>query len=158
MDDIDFKTTEVLMQQGRITWAELGTILGLSAPAAADRVRQLENRGVIRQFAALIDANQLGYGLIAFISVVLERPQHRAGFLERVQELPEIQECHHVAGEDDYWLKVRCLNTHHLDWLLSDQLKAIPGVIRTRTTIVLSTPKETCAVPLPQTSEYRPEE
>src|SRR4051794_33497062 len=133
MDDIDLKTLEALMQQGRMTWAELGNILGLSAPAAADRVRQLESRGVIKQFAALIDANQLGYGLAAFITVSLDRPQHRAGFLERIQSLPEIQECHHVTGEDDYWLKVRCLNTHHLDWLLSDQLKAIPGVIRTRT-------------------------
>jgi Lrp/AsnC family leucine-responsive transcriptional regulator len=157
MDEIDFKTIEVLMRQGRITWAELGNILGLSAPAAADRVRQLENHGVIKQFAALVDPVALGHGLTAFIAVNLDRPQHRAGFLERIQELPEVQECHHVAGDDDYWLKVRCLNTRHLDWLLSDQLKAIDGVTRTRTTIVLSTPKETSAVPLPQTSEYNGE-
>src|SRR5260221_10277493 len=92
-----------------------------------------------------------------FLDALQERPQHRAAFLQRVQELPEVQECHHVAGDDDYWLKVRCLNTQHLDWLLTEQLKAIPGVIRTRTTIVLSTPKETSAVPLPQTSEYNGE-
>jgi Lrp/AsnC family leucine-responsive transcriptional regulator len=154
VDDIDLKTLQALMEQGRMTWAELGNILGLSAPAAADRVRQLESHGVIKQFAALVDAARLGYGLAAFVTVVLDRPHHRAGFLERVQALPEIQECHHVAGEDDYWLKVRCLNTHHLDWLLSEQIKGIPGMIRTRTTIVLSTPKETSTVPLPQTSEY----
>src|SRR5689334_24155159 len=157
MDGIDFKILELLMSEGRMTWAELGSQLGLSAPAAADRVRQLESHGVIKQFAALVDPASLGYGLAAFIAVNLDRPQHRAGFLERIQELPEVQECHHVAGDDDYWLKVRCLNTRHLDWLLSDQLKAIAGVIRTRTTIVLSTPKETSAVPLPQTSEYHEE-
>jgi Lrp/AsnC family leucine-responsive transcriptional regulator len=154
MDGVDFRILELLMTEGRMTWAELGSQLGLSAPAAADRVRQLESRGVISQFAAVVNPTSLGYGLAAFITVVLERPHHRAVFLDRIHTLPEVQECHHVAGDDDYWLKVRCLNTQHLDWLLSDQLKAIPGVMRTRTTIVLSSPKETSAVPLPQTSEY----
>ena len=154
MDELDFKIISALMRQGRMTWAELGSLLGLSAPATADRVRQLESKGVIKQFAALVNADAVGFGLTAFVAIVLDRPQHRAKFLERVQALPEIQECHHVAGEDDYWLKVRCMNTHHLDWLVSEQLKAIPGVIRTRTTIVLLTNKETSSLPLPDTSGY----
>jgi Lrp/AsnC family transcriptional regulator, leucine-responsive regulatory protein len=154
MDEIDYKIVEVLMQQGRITWAELGNILGMSAPAAAERVRQLEAQGVIKHFAAQIDPLALDYSLAAFIAVSLARPEHRDGFLVKVQELPEVQECHHVTGDDDYWLKVRCTSTSHLDWLLREQLKSLPGVLRTRTTIILSTAKETSAVPLPQTSAY----
>ena len=148
MDELDFKILAALMRQGRMTWAELGSQLGLSAPATADRVRQLESKGIIKQFTALINADALGYGLTAYIAIALERPHQRAKFLERVQALPEIQECHHVAGEDDYWLKVRCKDTHHLDWLLSEQIKAIPGVMRTRTTIVLQTSKETTYLPV----------
>jgi Lrp/AsnC family leucine-responsive transcriptional regulator len=157
MDEFDFKILAALMRQGRMTWADLGNLLGLSAPATADRVRQLESRGVIKQFAALLNPSAVGYGLTAFIAVMLDRPQQRAGFLEHIQALPEIQECHHVAGEDDYWLKARCMNTQHLDWLVSEQLKTIPGVVRTRTTIVLSTNKETSALPLPGSSSYHEE-
>ncbi|MEP7285062.1 MAG: Lrp/AsnC family transcriptional regulator [Chloroflexota bacterium] len=154
VDEIDFKAIDQLMQNGRMTWAELGGILGLSAPAAADRVRQLENHGVITGYTALVDPEAVGYGLSAFIAVTLDRPQHRAAFLELVERLPEVQECHHVAGDDDYWLKVRCSGTRHLDWLLSEQLKGLPGVLRTRTTIVLSTTKETLTVPLPTSSAF----
>lgn len=147
MDEIDHKAVETLMRQGRITWADLAGILGLSAPAAADRVRQLESKGVIQQYAAIIDPDSVGCHLTAFISVTLEHPRNRASFLEAVQAMREVQECHHVAGEDDYLLKVRCSGTRHLDELLA-ALKSVPGVIRTRTIIVLSTVKETPAVPL----------
>jgi Lrp/AsnC family leucine-responsive transcriptional regulator len=142
------------MSQGRMTWAELATLLGLSAPAAAERVRQLEAKGVIRQYTALLNAEALGYPLVAFVSVVLEHPQHRTAFLDLIRTLPEVQECHHVAGEDDYLLKVRCRSTKHLEWLLNERLKALDGVSRTRTTIALNTVKETGAVPLPGQSSY----
>lgn len=149
MDEIDYKALRHLMAQGRASWAELAGVLGLSAPAAADRVRRLEERGVIRGFAALVDPEAVGSGLTAFLAVTLERPEHRAAFLQRVQQLPEVQECHHVAGDDDYLLKVRCRGTRDLERLVSDDLKALPGVHRTRTTVVLSTSKETCVLPLP---------
>ena len=154
MDRLDLKALETLVEQGRITWAELASVLGLSAPAAADRVRQLESSGVIHHYTAILDPDALGFHLTAFIAVSLERPRHRDGFLEAVQNIPEVQECHHVAGEDDYWLKVRCFNTRHLDWLLTERIKTIDGVTRTRTTIVLNTTKETAALPLPQQLTY----
>ena len=154
MDRLDLKALEMLVDQGRITWAELASVLGLSAPATADRVRQLENEGVIHHYAAILDPDSLGFHLTAFIAVNMDRPNHRENFLEAVQHMPEVQECHHVAGDDDYWLKVRCINTKHLDWLLTEQIKAIDGVTRTRTTIVLSTSKETVALPLPQQLSY----
>jgi len=145
---LDSKALRLLMQQGRVSWTELAQHLGLSAPSAAERVHRLEQRGVIRGYAALIDAEAAGYPLLAFVAVVLDRPDRRAAFLRRVANLPEIAECHHVAGEDDYLLKVRCRGTRDLDRFLVESLKSTPGVVRTRTTIVLSTAKETVAVPI----------
>ncbi len=149
MDNTDVKALAHLMEHGRATWAELAVLLGLSAPAAADRVRRLEERRVIRGYAALIAPEAVGRALTAFVAITLQHPQHRAAFLARVTELPAVQECHHVAGDDDYVLKVRCGGTADLERLVSDDLKVLPGVARTRTTVVLSTTKETPALPLP---------
>ncbi len=131
-----------------MTWAELASCLGLSSPAAAERIHRLEEQGVIKGFTALVDHEAVGCGLTAFVAVVLERPEHRSPFLQKIVEMQEVQECHHVAGEDDYWLKVRCKGTRDLERLVSDTIKSMPGVARTRTTIVMSTPKETPIPPL----------
>jgi Lrp/AsnC family leucine-responsive transcriptional regulator len=114
----------------------------------ADRVRRLEQRGVIKGYAALVDAASVGYPLTAFVSVVLNRPKDRTAFLERVRQTPEIAECHHVTGDDDYLLKVRCRSPQHLDDLLSTAIKGSPEVVRTKTTIVLSTAKESVVLPV----------
>jgi Lrp/AsnC family transcriptional regulator, leucine-responsive regulatory protein len=148
LDEIDSKVVQHLMAQGRITWAELASILDLSAPATADRVRRLEERQVITGYTALVNAEAIGYPLTALIAITLEKPKHRAAFLQKVQQLAEIQECHHVTGDDDYWLKVRCQSTRDLERLISNELKSLPGISRTRTTIVLSTVKETPALPV----------
>lgn len=148
LDEIDYKIIRSLMMQGRMTWAELASVLELSAPAAGDRVRRLEERNVIQGYAALIDPDAIGYPLVAFVAVTLERPQHRAAFLELVHQLAEIQECHHIAGDDDYWLKVRCRDTKDLERLVSDDIKGLAGVIKTRTTIVLTTAKATPVLPV----------
>jgi Lrp/AsnC family leucine-responsive transcriptional regulator len=147
LETLDSKAVRLLMQKGRATWSDLGEHLGLSAPAAADRVHRLEQRGVIRGFAALVDPEAAGYPLVAFVAVALDRPDRRTAFLKRVSALPEVAECHHVAGDDDYLLKVRCTGTRDLDRLLVESLKTIPGV-RTRTTIVLGTAKESVLVPI----------
>jgi Lrp/AsnC family transcriptional regulator, leucine-responsive regulatory protein len=148
MDAVDIKAVSRLQADGRESWTRLGEALGMTGPAAADRVRRLEERGVIRGYAALLDPDAIGARLTAFIAVTLEHPKHRRAFLKRVEALAEVQECHHVAGDDDYLLKVRCSGTRHLDRVLSEELKGVPGVLRTRTTIVLGTAKETTALPL----------
>ena len=103
---------------------------------------------MIQGYAAQINPEAVGCDLTAFIAVSLGQAKHRAAFLQKVHELPEIQECHHVTGEDDYWLKVRCRNTKDLERLVSEELKGLAGVLKTRTTIVLSTAKETSALPI----------
>jgi Lrp/AsnC family transcriptional regulator, leucine-responsive regulatory protein len=148
MDSLDRKALVFLMENGRASWADLGQHLGLSAPSAADRVRKLEQTGVIRGYAPLLDAESLGYPLVAFVSVTLGSHRNRSAFLRAIDKLDEVSECHHVAGDDDYLLKVRCRGTRDLDRLLARELKDRIGVAKTRTIIVLSTAKETLRVPL----------
>jgi len=149
VDDIDLRIIRQLADKGRMTWSDLASSLGLSAPATAERVRRLEERGVIRGYAALLDADAVGCPLLALVAVSLERPSHRAGFLRWVARSDEVLECHHLAGDDDFLLKVRCAGTRALEQLVSDGLKGLAGVARTRTTIVLSTVKDTVVPPLP---------
>ena len=148
LDSLDRKALEFLVRNGRATWAELGQLLGLSAPSAAERVRKLEQRGVIRGYAALIDPASVGRPLTAYISVSLASHRNRAAFLRAIAKMDQVAECHHVAGDDDYLLKVRCRGTQDLDHLLARELKEKLGVARTRTTIVLSTAKESVRVPI----------
>lgn len=149
VDNLDSKVLHHLMSHARMTWADLAAQLGLSAPATADRVRKLEERGIIQGYLTQVNPDSLGYDLTAFIAITLERPSDREAFLTQVQALPAIQECHHVTGEDDYLLKVRCQGTAGLEHLIAEGLKQIPGILKTRTTIALSTVKETIALPLP---------
>jgi Lrp/AsnC family leucine-responsive transcriptional regulator len=148
MRSFDVKALKLLMRNGRASWAELGHLLGLSAPSAADRVRKLEQRGVIRGYAALVDPASVGYPLTAYVSVSLASHRNRAAFLRAISKMDQVVECHHVAGDDDYLLKVRCRGTQDLDHFLATQLKDKLGVARTRTTIVLSTAKESVRVPI----------
>jgi Lrp/AsnC family leucine-responsive transcriptional regulator len=148
MDALDRKALPLLLKDARITWADLGHALGLSAPSAADRVRKLEEAGVIRGFTAILDPEALGYSLTAFVSVTLGDQRKRTSFHAGVKKLDQIVECHHVAGDDDFLLKVRCRGTRDLDRLLVEELKGRMGVARTRTTIVLDTMKETSAIPI----------
>jgi Lrp/AsnC family transcriptional regulator, leucine-responsive regulatory protein len=148
MDSLDVKALRLLMGKGRASWAEVGQLLGLSAPSAADRVRKLEEHGVIRGYAALVDPASVGRPLTAFISVSLASHRNRAAFLRAIEKLEQVAECHHITGDDDYLLKVRCRGTQDLDHLLAKELKEKLGVARTRTTIVLSTAKESVRVPV----------
>lgn len=148
MDTLDKKALALLMRHGRATWAELGETLGLSAPSAADRVRKLEEAKVITGYAAVLDATAVGYPLTAFIFVTLASQRNRSAFLRAIAKMPQVTECHHVAGDDDYLLKARCRTTADLDDLLAKQLKEKLGIARTRTTIVLATAKETVQIPI----------
>lgn len=147
-DPTDLTLLARLSTAGRSSWAELGALVGLSAAAVADRVRRLEERGAIQGYAALLAPRSLGFDVLAFVALTLEHPRHRVTFLEKIADLAEVQECHHVVGDADYLLKVRCRDTAALEVLLSDSIKGIPGVARTHTTLALSSTKDTTTLPL----------
>jgi Lrp/AsnC family transcriptional regulator, leucine-responsive regulatory protein len=148
MDALDYKALSRLQQFGRDNWKKLGELLGITAQAAADRIRRLEGDGVIQGYAALVDPNALGLHLTAFVAVSIERPRYLEDFLSRVVSLSEVQECHHVSGDRDYLLKIRCRGPTELERVLSDQIAGLTGVAGLRTTLVLRTVKETVALPL----------
>jgi len=148
IDSIDSNALATLQADGRASWADLGTALGLSAPAAAERVRKLTEAGVVRGFTAVLDPQATGFPVLAFVAVTLAAQGARTRFLDAVRRHDLIQECHHVAGDDDFLLKVRARSLSELDALLSDELKGRLGIARTRTTIVLGTAKETGRLPV----------
>lgn len=142
MDKLDSKVIVMLSKQGRMSWADLAQHLGLSAPAAADRVRKLEESGLITGYSAITNPSALGLSLAAFISVTFGKSKHRKQFLKAVQKIPEIVECHQVTGEEDFLLKVLTRDTVHLEQLIHEQVRTLPGVLRTKTKVVLSTQKD----------------
>lgn len=141
MDALDFKILDLLVRNARATWTELSSKLDISIPALTERVRKLEQRGIIKNYSVNVDYQILGFGLEALVFVTLEHPKYRADFDSFIQSTPEVIESLHVTGEDDYMLKVICINTRHLEELVSMKLKGISGVAKTKTIIVLSVTK-----------------
>jgi Lrp/AsnC family leucine-responsive transcriptional regulator len=148
LDAIDSEAIAALQEDGRRSWADLGATLGLSAPAAAERVRKLTEHGPIRGFSALLDPGAAGFPVLAFVAVTLAAQARRTAFLDAIRRHPLVQECHHVAGDDDFLLKVRCRDLAELERVLAEDLKGRLGIARTRTTIVLGTAKETVRLPV----------
>lgn len=149
LDPIDRIIVERLQADGRATQLELAQAVGLSQPAVAERIRKLEQRGVITGYQARVDAARLGKDVTAFIGVTVDHPRHFDAFAQRVRALDDVLECHRVAGEDSYLLKVKTATTAALDDLLVGTLRTIPGVTRTHTTIVLASIKEDSRIHLP---------
>lgn len=146
IDDIDKQIVNIVQQDGRISNAEIARQVGLAASAVLERIRKLEERGVIQGYFASIDPKEVGFGLIAFVFV--RTNECGDGTDELLAKIPEVLEVHDVAGEDSYLLKVRAADPEDLARLLRVKLKAIPTVVTTRTTVVLQTIKETTALPL----------
>jgi Lrp/AsnC family leucine-responsive transcriptional regulator len=142
MDELDFRIVDLLQRDGRATQLEISRTVGMSQPAVAERIRKLEDKGVITGYAARVDPAKLGKDITAFIGVSIEHPKYFEGFARKVLAMPEVLEAHRVAGQDSYILKVRTSNTKTLDTLLVETLRTISGVTRTHTTIVLSSIKE----------------
>ena len=147
LDRTDLRLLEALQRNARSTYAELGALVNLKPPAVHDRVKRLEARGFVRGYAAQVDAKRVGYELTAFVSAFCAPDLDYDTFTHASQTMPEILEIHSVAGDETYLLKVVTRSTAHLDDFLT-RLKRIPGVARTRSTIVLSTPFERGGLPV----------
>lgn len=149
MDDVDARIVDLLQLNARLTQAEIAKKVGLSQPSVADRIRKLEEQKIVTGYVARVDPRKLGKDVTAFIGVGIEHPKYFAGFATQVMAMDEILECHRVAGQDSYLLKVRTENTQTLDRLLVEGLRTLPGVTSTRTTIVLCSVKEDTRVTVP---------
>lgn len=142
MDAIDLRILDLLQQDGRMSQAEIAKTVGLSAPSVGERIKKLEQKRIIRRYACILEPEAVGRKITAFIAIRLDKPIHAQAFLNRIRELPDVLECHHVTGDMDYLLKVRTRSTSTLEALISNDLRPLDGVVRTRTSVVLSAQKE----------------
>jgi len=140
VEEIDRAIIAALTVDGRISYTDLAEKVGLSVSAVHQRVRRLEQRGVIRGYTARVDYTALDLTLTAFVAIRPLDPSQADDAPERLAHLPEIEACYSVAGEDHYLLLVRVPNPAELERLLQDIRSA--ANVSTRTTVVLSTPYE----------------
>jgi Lrp/AsnC family transcriptional regulator, leucine-responsive regulatory protein len=140
VEDIDRSIVAALTVDGRLSYTDLAEKVGLSVSAVHQRVRRLEQRGVIRGYAAQVDFASLDLPLTAFVAIRPIDPSQPDDAPERLADLPEIESCYSVAGEDFYMLLVRVASPADLERLLQEIRKA--ANVATRTTVVLSTPYE----------------
>jgi Lrp/AsnC family leucine-responsive transcriptional regulator len=153
IDELDNTILTILQCDARTSNAEIARRTGMAPSAILERIRKLEARGIIRGYEAHLNSQALGLGLVAFVYVRAEERLCRAKTGELLAAMPEVQEVHHVAGEDCYLVKVRVADTAALSRLLRERVGAIESVRSTRTTIVLTTVKETAQLPLAATIE-----
>jgi Lrp/AsnC family transcriptional regulator, leucine-responsive regulatory protein len=140
-DGIDLQILTALQEHGRLALTKLAEQVGLSAPSVIERVKKLEDSGVISGYHAAVDARKLGKDVTAFIGVSIGDPRTIEVFEETIEQLDDILECHHVTGEHTVLLKVKTHNTATLENLIRT-IRLIDGVIRTETMVVLSTHTE----------------
>ena len=151
-DEIDHKILTILQGNGRITNAKLAAEVGLSAPPMLERVKKLERSGFIKSYAAILDANRLGVGFLVFVTLNLDvRELGRIGrFEEAITTSPEVLECHHIAGEIDFLLKISVRDQAHYTQFVADHLAQINGISRIVSWVVLHTAKETRELNIPE--------
>jgi Lrp/AsnC family leucine-responsive transcriptional regulator len=145
LDETDIKILDILQKEGRTKRNELAEKVGLSLPAASERLRKLEETGYITGYFAKVDHKLLGKDITAFVVVTVDSSRHFTSFIEHANNTDEVLECHAITGEGTHVLKVRTENTASLEKLLA-KIQSWSGVTKTTTSIVLSTAKETLRI------------
>lgn len=150
MHPMDRQIVEILQEQGRISNVQLAERIGLSPPAVLERVRKLEEKEVITGYTALVDNKKVGMGTVSFVAVSLNLHQKDSmeNFHAFVDECSSVRECYHIAGTDDYLLKVYTRDIDDYENFLLHSLTRIKGIDRVKTMFVLSTLKREISVPL----------
>jgi DNA-binding Lrp family transcriptional regulator len=150
LDELDRRLLALLQDDARRSTADLARKLKLSGPGLQKRLRKLEDRGVILRYATVVDREAVGLDLLCFVHIMLahHRPDSIKRFPDRIKAMPEVLECHFLTGEFDYLLKVVVSSHEALEKFLFTRLMKVPGVDRTRTSIVIKEVKATTALPL----------
>jgi Lrp/AsnC family leucine-responsive transcriptional regulator len=141
LDEVDAALLDILQKNGRTKRNDLAGMVGLSLPSVSDRLKKLEEGGLITEYRAILDPKRAGYDITAFIFVSVDSSKHYGSFIEHAHAAEGILECHAVTGEGTHLLKVRTANTSALEKLLA-KIQSWQGVLGTRSSVVLSTSKE----------------
>jgi len=149
LDAIDLNILSLLQPNATLSNTELAKKIGMAPSAALERVKKLEQKGVIEGYNTRISADALSLKLLAFIFIKSSEGPGNAAVARQLAKLPEVLELHHIAGEDCYLLKVRAQDPQSLIRLMRDKFSKIPNILSTKTTIVLETLKESNQLPIP---------
>lgn len=147
LKDLDRQICELLQSNARTSLSEIAESVGTSIPTVSDHVRKLEEAGFIHGYTVVLDAAQCGFDVTAFIFVDMDSSSHYESFRKSCRQRADILECHAITGTASHLIKVRVKNTAALEQLLS-AIQLWKGVTRTLTNVVLSTHKESLALPL----------
>jgi len=146
MDRTDYQILKLLQENARLSNSEIARQIGMVPSGMLERIRKLEENGIIQEYTARLKAEALDLGLIAFVFVKSTEPPGSIDTAQKLADLPEVLEVHHVAGEDCYLLKVRLKDNRSLAAFMREKIGAIPTIVSTRSTIVLDTIKETSKI------------
>jgi Lrp/AsnC family transcriptional regulator, leucine-responsive regulatory protein len=149
MDAVDRQLLDALRTNARASWAELGRRIGLSGPSVQERVRRLEERAVITGYRAVVAPAAVGLGVSALVGLIQGDDVESEDVAAQLRDVSEVEDCWYVAGEENFVVKVRASDVAALELVVA-KLRRLPGVSRTRTTVVLSTRWEGRDVPLPE--------
>ena len=152
LDDLDVTILKKLQVNGRTKRNELADAIGLSIPSLSERLKKLEDNGVIEGYYTKVNRHAFGYDIMAFVSVIMDSSKNYEKFSENVKKTHEILECHTILGEGSHILKLTVKGTKDLEALLS-KIQSWPGVTRTITSFVLSSIKETTSLHLQSKKE-----
>lgn len=150
LDETDRVILRMLQDDGRITNADLARQIGLSPPSMLQRVRKLEESGLIKAYRAILDEDSMGFGLqvLAMISLSLHQEQPIEQFRDQVSAIPEVLECLHVSGEYDFMLRIVAKDMQDYERIVRQNISSIKAVGRINSSFILATPKRTTALPV----------
>ena len=147
MDAIDYQILSCLKENARENATNIGAKINLSTSAVIERIKKMENSGIIQQYTTIINQSALGRELSAFMYVRLEHPKHYENFVKQINKNASVAECYYIAGDFDFILKIVTKSGKTLEEMLN-YIKCIDGVSLTRTSVVLSVNKcEVCLLP-----------
>jgi len=152
LDEIDISILNHLQKNGRAQRNKIAELVNLSVPSVSERMKKLEERGLIEGYKAILNAKDFNFDITAFLFVQVDGSENYPSFVEKVHDEPEILECHSITGDGSHLLKVRTKNTSSFEKLLS-RIQSWDGVDKTRSNLVLSSFKETRALPIEQATE-----
>ena len=147
ISEMDARILEVLQSDGRKPYAEVGSAVGISGPSAHERIKKLEARGVITGYEARVDPAAVGLGILAFAWITQAPGTTQTDLTGDFATIPEIEECHHIAGEADYLLKIRARDTRDLERVVH-RIQSTRHVFTTETDVVFSSAFERRPLPL----------
>jgi Lrp/AsnC family transcriptional regulator, leucine-responsive regulatory protein len=148
VDEIDRKILMLLQADARISNAEIARQVELAPSAIFQRIKKLEQAGIIRGYTAKLNPKPLGFGMLAFVQIQTAPGARAPEVIRELAAIPEVFEVHRVVGEDCFYLKVRVSDPEALEELLDRKLQPLQSIASTRTTIVLSTGKDSQSLPL----------